>query len=363
MRRAAAVLLAMTAGSLIAFAVACTVADGLSVPVAATDAATGDEVAIVGDAADGGCAPESIPVPPSTDVDGDGFDYVFALRDLGFRVDPALGNRGFDLDQTCTCFPGRDTCRVAAAQPHCDGENGRDNALAELSQSITLPANLDPERHIKSELALGHAGLLIRVAGYNGQPDDRSVKVSFYPSNGTETSRDGGGPPTFTKSDRWTVDPGYLFGDPSLRLAALVSTKAYVVHGVLVALFAFKFPLAGLDVDLTSGAFVATLAENPPRLEHGLIVGRWALDKAVHALGQLEVDGSAACTLPFFPGVAPRVCQIADLRLVPSEDGRDLPCNAISVGIGFAANEATIGGLDYIPPHETCPDAGAVNCQ
>lgn len=345
-------------------ALACTVADGLSLPVGATDAAAPDDRNAIEDGVvDAGCVPASIPGPPAADIDGSGFDTVFALRDLGIRIDPALGNLGFDLDHACTCFPDKDTCRVAAARQNCDGEHGRDNALAELSQSITLPENLDPEKHIKRELSLGRAGLLIRVTDYNGQPDDRSVKVSFYPSNGTETARDGGGPPTFTKADRWTVDPGYLFGDPSLRLAALVSTKAYVTGGVLVALFAFKFPLAGLDIDLTSGAFVASLGTNPPRLDRGVIVGRWALDKAVHALGQLEVDGSAACTLPFFPGVAPRVCAIADLRLVPSDDGRDLPCDAISVGIGFAAGEGTIGNVEYIPPHETCPDAGVVNCQ
>ncbi|MFO0669917.1 MAG: hypothetical protein U0235_09875 [Polyangiaceae bacterium] len=361
MRRRLAIAAGATAAVAIACAAACTVADGLSLPSATPDAGLAD-TAVDAPTVDAGCVTAHIPPPPAADVDGDGVEYVFALRELDFRVDPALGNAGFDLDQACTCRPDKDTCRVAAAQPHCDGENGRDNALAELSQSITLPESLDPERFVKRELAAGRAGLLIKVAGYNGQADDRSVKVSFYPSNGTETARDGG-PPTFTKTDRWTVDPGYLFGDPSLRIASLLSTKAYVSGRTLVALFSFKFPIAGLDVDLASGAFVATLVDGPPRLEHGVIVGRWALDKAVHALGQLDVDGSAACTLPFFPGVAPRVCQIADLRVNPAEDGRDLACDAISVGIGFSANEATIGGLDYIPPHENCPDAGVVNCQ
>lgn len=362
-RGAIAVVASTTAAICAAFA--CTVTDGLRVPGRdAPDAAAPPEAEADADV-DAGCVPERIPSPSQSELDGEGFEYVFAMKEIRFKFDPALGNVGFDLDNACTCYPDKDTCRVASPEPHCDGEHGRDNALATLSQSVALPPELDVEAWINGQLTKGKTGLLLKLAGYNGQPNDRLVQVSFYPSTGIEQTVDGGAdPPTWTKADRWKVDPTRLW-DTTNKISSFVSPKAYVVDGKLVANFAATFPLGGLEVTIDSGAFVAELhTDDPPSLEHGVIVGRWDLNLAVKALGQMRVGDKHACELDFFAGLASKVCAVADLRLLPTEDGKDdLPCNALSVGIGFAATEGSLGGLEKIPPPSPCPDAGVVECK
>lgn len=348
-------------------AYACTVTDGLRLPARnGPDAAEAPEATDNdGDAeAGGGCAPERIPPPPESDVDGADVEYLFAVRDISFSFDESMGNVGFDLDQACTCYPDKDTCRVASPEPHCDGEHGRDNAVATLAQTVAFPPELDVQAWVKQQLAKGKTGLLVKVSGYNGQPDDRIVQVSFYPSAGIEQAVDGGtDPPTWTKADRWKIDPSRLLGDPALMISTAISPKAYVTKGRLVANFASSFPLAGLDITIESGAFVADLrATDPPSLEHGVIVGRWDLNAAVKALGQMTVGKKKACELDFFPGLASRVCGLADIRVLPTDDGANYPCNALSVGIGFVATEATFGGFQKIPIPTPCEDAGVVAC-
>jgi hypothetical protein len=347
-------------------------AGGLVADASGSDGAAGADAAPDGDAARG-CELATWPQRPAEGPAGDGPDLLFALEDVDVAGTAGISSRtSIDLYQDCTS-PEADTCRSASAQQHSDGPGGRDNALATLNTGVDLPSALDFAPLLRADLAHGRTGLLIKVAGYNGGRDDRTVRLSFYSSAGLErpsADRDAGADgdagdlvPTFTKADRWSISPGDLIGDPSERVSGRSAIEAYVVNGVLVASFDAPFLLGGMEFALTTAALVADLELDPPRLENGVIVGRWDLAKAISAFGGLSSGGQPICRQPLYPGILLGACAVADVRGARTEDGQNRPCNALSVGIGFIASEATMGGLAFIPPIEDCSDAGTVHCE
>lgn len=342
---------------------ACTVANGLHVPIAEPpDSATALEASAEAGTDASTCQLATWPQRPAEGPDGDGLELLFAMKDFDFGGSTGISSRkGYDLDTSCTC-----TCRSGGAETRCDdGPGGVDNALAALTNGVDRPKDLMFEPALRDMLAKGLTGLLIKLAGYNGTPDDRTVRMSFYESAGLDRIDGGRGPrpvPTFTKADRWSVSPGALIGNPDERVSARVALEAYVAGGVLVATFDTPFLLAGMEIDLKTAALVADVKLDPPRLENGVIVGRWEVGKAIAAFGGLTTGDTPVCRQPLYLGLLGGACAATDVRLLRRDDGEDRPCNAISVGIGFVAFEGTIGGLAPLEPLADCSDAGTVTC-
>ncbi|MFO0669584.1 MAG: hypothetical protein U0235_08170 [Polyangiaceae bacterium] len=354
----------------------CTVVNGLVVPESRDpqDAAPVVEGAVVD--ADDGC-PHAVPPPPSPAADPPGdLDLFFVMKDIDFGG----GKVGLDLDHACTCHPSAATCKSASSNPNCDELGGRDNVVGRLLTTIRDTAHFDIPARINALGSAGKGGLLLRLQGYSGGPDDPTVQVSFFPSRGVCTlpaddagvsgppgnpSADGGATqptctaPFYDERDKWSYDPTQLL-DPKRMVSKLVATNAYVVGGVLVASIDGALPLAGLDLRLQAGVVMARIATNPFRLEDGVGAGRWKLEDAFQSIRKMKVSDSASplCLDTAYQFLSQTtICGLADIMDVPTADNTSQTCNAVSVGMTFKGAPATLGAAIPIENEDNvCPE-------
>ena len=316
------------------------------------------------DAGDAGCPSARPPaLTPGLPAGATGPTLVFAVRSLGFS-DPDGGAIGYDLDRTCTCQdPGaKPSCKAPTAVETCDGAEGRDA----VSESLLSLVSDDPNAAIKS----GARTTLFQVVGGSGAPDDAEVVVQGYPSagiwatntEGTAFVDDGGVlpdggrarsiSPTWDGNDRWTIDPaGKPDGAPVFVISGYVRDNVLVasvpepnrVPGELVGPGVLK----GVDLHdaILTGRIVKS-ADGRYTIEGGIVTGRVEARTLAGITAVQKRDGGFVCE-PLPPAVATayvaRVCDARDIRARASDDGKDLPCDALSFVATFSAAEAKEG--------------------
>jgi hypothetical protein len=335
------------------------------------------------DAGDSGTKPDAgicpharWPERPTADDPSTGdiqpFYNAVSSLDFGVRTDggapPPLG---FDLDGFCTCQGEPESChQPEGGQPHCDLEAGVDNqGLALVRQFSAFPGFFEQD-YINGRVQNGYWGALIRVAKYNGKPNDTQVEVAFFPSNGTKGIEQGfPTQPVYDGKDQWTIDPSAVLGgsipdggDPAPKY---VDQSAYVSNGVLVANLGFPILVGAsagdntLTIDLTGAIVAAKLVPSMGsyKVDEGMIAGRWTTTKMLTSLQVLHdpfTMGEQLCGMNgTYQLIKGKICQSADIAANVIEDGKNAPCGALSVGIAFTSSPALPSGT--FPR----PDAGS----
>lgn len=295
---------------------------------------------------DGGCVPRRPPPRPSLEDGDDTPLRYFAMRALRVGSGESWRTLGYDLDGLCTaldsplsqlgCAP-----RMAAAGfgPLADAPEGLDNAYGQTFVPLVLLVYPMFEAQLNAAFETGIVGVLIRVAGWNGSPDDPVVDVALVEGVGLASTGDAAAPaPRWDGSDRWVVaDRAFASGDLSRPLAR--DSAAYVAGGLLVAR-----PRDGTEVHLPAGlaqdlairlegmVLTARLAAFGAALEGGIVAGSWRLDDVFAAL-----PGLGVCTdHMLYEATTTALSRNADVR----GGGRvapELECDALSVGFGFEA--------------------------
>lgn len=306
---------------------------------------------------------------------------VFAVRWTGFS-DPDGGAIGYDLDRACTCqdAASRPSCRAPTSIEPCDGPEGRDA----VSESLLSLVGEDPNTAIRS----GARTTLFQLIGWSGAPDDAEIVVQGYPSaglwatnpEGTAFVDDGGVlpdggkarpiPPTWDGEERWTIDPdGKPGGTPIFVASGYVRDNVLVVPvpppnrvpGELVGPGILK----GVDLQdaFLTGKLVKA-ADGRVAIEGGIVAGRVESRTLAGITALQKRDGGFVCE-PLAPALAaayvPRVCDARDIRAFAAEDGKGLPCDALSFGVAFRAAEAKEGLLrrpdvpSCTPEPRACP--------
>jgi hypothetical protein len=278
-----------------------------------------------------------------------------ALKGLRFAVDyPDDGGpptvSGLDLDHACSKENGTPTTCVESplATPHKDDGHGRDNALGwlivnnQVQLDMVITPNTDPR-----------VSVLLRLTGYNGQPDDDQVFVEAFTTAGVEPVDDAGTPgePRWDGTDRWTVSCETFASCDGGAIGSAVTQvsdqTAYVSGGVLVV------PNLGfLPAVLSSGqqgdaGYLTTLINlNDPVLVAPLVHGDAGIEVRGGILGGRWRTADMIATVAGIcigPDVSTRfICPIADLASDAILDGTGQRCNALSVGMAFDALPATI---------------------
>lgn len=318
----------------------------------------------------GGCPHLRWPERPSADDPSSGDITIYeALRtlDFGSRDDggapPLLG---FDLDAVCTCQgmpPAGESCKPVgdAAAAHCDLEAGVDNAGLSLVRQFSAFPGFFQQSYLNDRIAAGFYGAVVRIAKYNGKPNDTQVEVAFFPSNGTKGIEQGFPTiPNWNGADNWTLDPTALLGgvipdggDPG---AKYVDQSAYVRDGVLVANLGFPISIGAsandntLTIDLVGAVVTAKLvnANGVWRADDGTIAGRWPTNKMLTSLQVLhdpfDPMQRLCGTNLTYQLIKNKICAAADIASNVLEDGKNAPCGALTVGIAFNATAAQING-------------------
>lgn len=361
-----------------------------------------------------------------------GYINSVARADAGRELCPVAG---FNLDTVTTCQGpdgGRkvDKCPVGGAscpwapscanansaddETACDLPGGTDNALGKLlsPQTIALipganPDDADPYRLLRS----GAANLLIRILGYNGDPDDDDVSAAFLGSTGLASTSQAtvesgaASSPSLERWDgrslrEWYVDPNDLA--ESLEVFPVV--HGYVSNHVLV-LQGATFPLPiflGYRIALKEARLTGELRKLPNgawEIVRGRIGGRISPTDLIKTLssipfGAKEGKGRVCNDQDLMLQLKSFVCQYADLPATAetvldaaTSDGADADadadvdasadadadasadagvqsCKMISVGAAFVAVPAT-RGTPWAQPSEAgpCPPSEHEQCE
>jgi len=336
--------------------------------------------------------------PPSdTSSPDDSDSIVFALNEIFLRQTPEMAARiGIDLDATVTTGPDDATCQPrvedgeVVAQAVVDGEKGIDNSIG----TALLPTTGSALPCLEDNLALtqgrGVGTILLWVQGWNGLPNDASVTAILTTAvDGTNEdpslvgfdddpvnlvylsgSRKVEAPdPGWNNEDSWFLDPVDFgtdqSGAPSLDSPKAPHVDAYVSAGRLVAplLPGTGFKLIGGDGSLPSdgamavivngGFMLGDISEDHTRIDRGLFVGRFSLEK----LGETTLKiGMCALNATVIQGL---LGQFADIQSSPEEDGTGAECDAFSTGVTFNGVAGQVAGLAVVSRPALAPCASA----
>ncbi len=336
-----------------------------------------DESLLSGNAqgcADGAAKP---PSPPTIVATGENVpEVVFALRDVTFDQRPTLWQTlGYDLDNRCTdVLNSLSECLLSASGPQIDGERGIDNVFG--SQLYTL-VNLQYEGrpgvmndtldlYGKDTQASGESVIIVRIRNWNGEANDERVTVDIsttvfgLPGDGSDTApdpapcADGAGedcvPGWAGTGDDWfwVREDSFLVGD--LAQPKIVDENAYITDNTFVmripdrAQIRFTGSILGLSVALTQGIATARISEDRQTLT-AVVSGRWAKNDLIETA---ENVGVCAGT-PTFDALLLALNAMLDVRSDPETAGPDVPCDAISMAIGFNGFRARVAGLEPGP--------------
>jgi hypothetical protein len=329
------------------------------------------------------CEPAHPPTRGGGNGDGPPLILAFNLISGGLEQNVKT-DFGWDLDDHCTC---QDTVKPEAcvrpnpnAPETCDRPNGRDLAgnLA-LRQATTLVAGVS-DTNLAAQLEAGKFGAVMIVRNYDGSLNDSSVRVDFAPSYGTVSVPDGGVPAVDGKgklvpvalkhdgTDVWSFAPQFATKNGGLLDAIARDDNAYVRGGVLVA--NFKTAWVVVQFDLTNGNPLAIRVDDVIvsanvsktakgiELVDGRIGGRSSISTMLQSFEVWSDPTGVGDMCPntgsiAFSAIQGGLCRNRDIRGFKSEDGKGLPCDAISFGIAFGAEPALLYGPANYPYAKT----------
>ncbi|MBI5532374.1 MAG: hypothetical protein HY898_06650 [Deltaproteobacteria bacterium] len=308
-----------------------------------------------------GCESARPPQRPSNTASGGTIEFIVAVQSIDFKEQGDYKSIGFDLDNTCTCQGDGPSCALpsgAVEQDQCDGLGGRDNSAAGLiaaSAMLGLTSG-DFNKDIKN----GEWSLLLRVRGYNGQPDDDQVSVAWLVTNMRSA------PPVWDGTDAWPIKTTCLNpdgqGKGDLENPKIIDNNAYVSQGRLVASIKGGAPLdvnPQFSIVVTSSFIVAkvTPSGSSYALEEGVLSGLWIPRDLLKQLAGAKVGGVPLCTdNPLYSDIKKQVCKARDISAnssIPSQ-----PCDAITMAFAFVSKPALVGAVvTPTPPEVPCTPA------
>lgn len=284
------------------------------------------------------CVHVGIPRPPENDDDITGAIPPFVMAIRKFEV-PGPGEPvGFDLDGVCTgdnrsgaAFDGGPSCK--AALPLNDLDGGVDNQLANVIGGFDLGGST------RQFIENGQQTALLRISGYNGKRNDKSVELELFTSEGIREpspcpgvdagmTAEGIYPPGWCGDDKWSVSASTVEGSGDRFLAKARGT-GYVTDWTLVVQVdgETRLPFAGYDIRIGSpmlvGKLVALDKANEPRdaqvpTTDPEVQRRWRLDDAtfggrVPARDMLAAVGIllSPVQLPKDAGAKTYVCEVS----------------------------------------------------
>jgi hypothetical protein len=292
----------------------------------------------------------------------------FALRHvhLGDELDSA-GNPdwyqyGYNLDGKATTAKSTNVCQLAASastQNQVDGPGGVDNSFGE-NVIVGVLAGIvgNASDNIDTGIAAGEYGVMLDITGLVPDAAQTATGLSGMLFNAVPFAQGPNAPgsvPTFTTADNWPVDPRGLANAPASgttisgpATSLLTFSGAYVDDGVFVSGEPTEVTLAltvkGAPLPIPIQRAVITF--NHPgvdggaqSIDHGIIAG--VIDANTFVTNLAAVSGNvelSLCHASAFAAVRESILEAADIM----DDGSNepgQPCNGISIGIGFDADE------------------------
>jgi hypothetical protein len=295
---------------------------------------------------------------------------------------------GYDLDGKLTLSGATDVCGRAAGAPRSvDGDRGIDNAFGAAVVPVLNLAVLDKpiSNQLRRTLRAGTYTELLELTGLADDAGQTNTSLSGRILLGATLGR----APTFTPADDWPSATGPLPDGHLAQDAKASFPAAYVTAGTWVG-YAAGDLLLHLDFGTSSHggrqpvfdvvvhrAVVTFDHASPHRLTNGIIAGVVLPSELIATLGAVRGQVSTAlCTDSAIATIDQQLAQAVDI-LSDGTNAAGIACDAISIGVGFEADEianvtrdaaeppvspdpciADAGASDAAAPDAAAPDAG-----
>jgi hypothetical protein len=328
------------------------------------------------------------PFPTGAGIVVDSRPHNYALQQLFLGDTDRQGNLaatawqsfGYDLDGKATSACSTDVCTLtpgASRQVQVDGNGGVDNSWGANFVPLLLMVDAEGPTQINQELEGGDWTSMTFVDGFDDSAGNATTAAGL---TGVELlgARYPGGPPPFDLTTNWPVDPSSVQGcsypagcapgtDP-LRNALTKFDGAFQTKGTFVSgapqLFVLPLSIGGMRMTLNiHAAYITFDPDFPGAVTNGTIAGAILASDLADQLAQPMMP--SLCQGTAYQSVITQIEQMADIVL--SGDGTTLsnpagtPCNAISIGLGFNADEIAIPtdiALPTQPQPDSCSDGG-----
>jgi len=282
---------------------------------------------------------------------------------------------GYDLDGLITDKSSRDVCTLLSGSPfsnQADGKGGIDNAVGSVVLPVleTLAELPTPSAIATQVIRAGGFTLEIALDGPSDVPGTAGIGGQVFTGAALDS------PPAFDGTTSWPVLASSLMDGATLAGGARVAFEdGYVTgDGTFVSgvpsdapiVIPLRFP------DRVQGALVLRIHHavltfqrdetDPTRLVNGTIAGVLDADELAEAVQEYANVNSPTLCGSSFDGIANQLRQAQDI-LRDGTNAPGVPCDAISIGVGFTARRVaspTIVASDPPAPPNLCdtPDAG-----
>jgi hypothetical protein len=314
-------------------------------------------------------------------------EVTFAVDSLQLGEAPRAGGPastnawkeyGYDIDGLKSDKNSTDVCTPAAgggSQVKVDGNNGIDNSFgANILPIIQSAASLpEPSKTITEAIRDGSFTLQLKIKGLDtakaATQTNQGLSSQLFASGKFDET--GATKPTFSPNDDWPVRPELLNDGMTIASGSKVSfPKSYIVNGTFVngspgkVTISLVFSGVALDLEIQQ-AIISMQMKDGDSAVNGTISGVLDTEKLIDGLRKVAGRISTSlCGGSTFDGIAQQIRQTSDI-LADGTNKAGVPCNAISVGLGFTAkrikNPTKVAPLGP-PSPDPCmamPDGGA----
>ncbi len=267
-----------------------------------------------------------------------------AWKSYGYNLDGKISTKA--SADVCTPSPG------AGNFAQVDGDLGIDNAWGARIVPILQTFQHDVSKQLTGEIDAGRFTYLLETAGLSDSPAQTNTNVvgQLFAGGQLATS------PTFTPADHWpalasSLATGTLSGGAKTRFPNAYMNGGVWVDGqrgdvrVTVAVGDKLWPFT------VHHAIVSFEHPTPSHLGNGTIAGVVPAQELIASLRAIAGTVSdSLCSGTAFDSIAQQVVQAADMR-ADGTNGPGATCDAISIGVGFEADEiANVSAVQPDPP-------------
>jgi len=264
---------------------------------------------------------------------------------------------GYDIDGLTTTQTSSDVCTLASGAPQTvqsDGDEGTDNAAgAVLLPLLGFYAGLQPSADATTSLQKGSWTLQIQVRGLpaDAQQAATGLSAEVFVSGALGVT------PTFAPDLQWPVLPSSLNDNATIASGARVHfSTVYVTNGTLVAMgstepLTIPLLLGGHLLTLRVHQPILTFAHNGTEATDGVIAGVLHTDEVVSSGRTFAEHVASSDCGSNWDSYATAIAEAQDI-LSDGTNVPGVPCDAISVGVGFTAKviaNPTQVGVDLVP--------------
>ncbi len=289
------------------------------------------------------------------DTDRAGNPSQSAWRKFGYNIDGKVTDK--TSTDVCTPAPG------AGKTPQVDGENGIDNAFGSIIIPIIQTFSQGISKRVTDTITSGSFTIMIDTVGLSDDAKQTNTGLTGQLFAGGNLTA-----PTFSKADDWPVRPELLQDGKTIAGGSKVQFKdAFVVGGTWVngagSDVTLSLAFGGVALDLTIHKATISWDHAGSDSLNGTIAGVINTKELIDGLRKVAGRISdSLCEGSAFQSIAQQIEQASDI-LSDGTNKAGVPCDGISIGIGFTGKEIglpkTVAPLGTPGPDKCSGDGGA----